>query len=942
MVKAYLRYQERDVFGIVASTVANLASDIDGRLAVTPALQRVNVWDTKKAELVSSWHDPDNTSHEVSCITRAPNGKDYAVGYTDGSVRIWTMPAPILHHQSVPSTIYVHEPAHWFQGHSGSVTALAFDASGTILASGSQDTNIVIWDVVAGAGTARLTGHKDQVTCLDFVSTAAAMNTSSDNASDARNPAGPASHLLSGSKDTTVKAWDLTTRACVETVVTHRSEVWALCVTSMWQDAAEGILTVISAGDECKVHKLDCRVLASILDAPTPAEEGDNDAADVATVSTPARALVHAADLKKHSTQRATSLALSPCGGYLVLACVDTQVQILRFLTPEESKGKLTRRRRKVREAAAKAGMDPEAAVAAAALSVADQIAPLFLAVASAKVRSVAMCPGAASSNASAALVAARGKGKAAMPLFSFFATRADNAVEVFVVTKDEVQHGSTVDVPGHRGDIRAIALSPDDEMLVTGGTALVKVWNVRNGTCVRSMEAGYALCVAFVPGGKFILVGTKAGELQIFSIASSELVETIKAHDSAIWSIAVLPDKTGFITGSADHEVKFWDFALVREEASRVTAMHTRTLKLADEVLCVCVSPNQKLVAVSLLDATVKVFYLDSLKFALSLYGHKLPVLCMDISSDSALILTGSADKNIKVWGLDFGDCHRSLFAHGEAVMQAKWVWGTHYAFTVSKDRQVKYWDLDKYACISTLAGHVGEIWALAIGKFGSFVATAAHDRSIRIWERTDEQMLLQDEKNRELDDQADEALVSAANDTNADGDAGVAVANAESLKAGERIVEALEMCADAAEKSALALAAGEPEPALPPLLVAMGIPSAPAYVLRAVQRVRPADLEAALLVVPSAHVPLLLELAHDWARTGGSALAAACRVLFFVLRVHHHQLVAARSLRPLLQKLQTEVRGAIERQRNMVGTNMAGFKYLKREKELTTGAAF
>jgi len=42
---------------------------------------------------------------------------------------------------------------------------------------------------------------------------------------------------------------------------------------------------------------------------------------------------------------------------------------------------------------------------------------------------------------------------------------------------------------------------------------------------------------------------------------------------------------------------------------------------------LCVVLSPNGKYIAVSLLDSTVKVFYEDSLKFFLSLYGHRLPV---------------------------------------------------------------------------------------------------------------------------------------------------------------------------------------------------------------------------------------------------------------------------------------------------------------------------
>ena len=45
----------------------------------------------------------------------------------------------------------------------------------------------------------------------------------------------------------------------------------------------------------------------------------------------------------------------------------------------------------------------------------------------------------------------------------------------------------------------------------------------------------------------------------------------------------------------------------------------------MTDDVLAVRFSPNGKLLAVSLLDSTVKLFYEDSLKFFLSLYGHKV-----------------------------------------------------------------------------------------------------------------------------------------------------------------------------------------------------------------------------------------------------------------------------------------------------------------------------
>lgn len=45
----------------------------------------------------------------------------------------------------------------------------------------------------------------------------------------------------------------------------------------------------------------------------------------------------------------------------------------------------------------------------------------------------------------------------------------------------------------------------------------------------------------------------------------------------------------------------------------------------MSDDVLSLRYSPNGRLLAVSLLDSTVKIFYQDTLKFFLSLYGHKV-----------------------------------------------------------------------------------------------------------------------------------------------------------------------------------------------------------------------------------------------------------------------------------------------------------------------------
>lgn len=46
-----------------------------------------------------------------------------------------------------------------------------------------------------------------------------------------------------------------------------------------------------------------------------------------------------------------------------------------------------------------------------------------------------------------------------------------------------------------------------------------------------------------------------------------------------------------------------------------RLTVKHKRTLQLEEDVLCVKFSPDHRLLAVSLLDCTVKLFYTDTLK---------------------------------------------------------------------------------------------------------------------------------------------------------------------------------------------------------------------------------------------------------------------------------------------------------------------------------------
>lgn len=52
-----------------------------------------------------------------------------------------------------------------------------------------------------------------------------------------------------------------------------------------------------------------------------------------------------------------------------------------------------------------------------------------------------------------------------------------------------------------------------------------------------------------------------------MFDVASSSMIESVKAHEGSIWSLQVHPDGKSLVSGSADKSAKFWNFEVVQED---------------------------------------------------------------------------------------------------------------------------------------------------------------------------------------------------------------------------------------------------------------------------------------------------------------------------------------------------------------------------------------
>ncbi|KAH6998260.1 WD40-repeat-containing domain protein [Ilyonectria sp. MPI-CAGE-AT-0026] len=925
MVKSYLKYEHDKSFGIVASSTSNLVwtsrdrTGVGAGQAIAAANEEVLCWDIKKGELVGRWRD-ERCTVPVTAIAQSKADKDvFAVGYEDGSIRLW---------DSKISTVIVN-----FNGHKSAITKLSFDKSGVRLASGSKDTDIIVWDLVAEVGQFKLRGHKDQVTGLQFVEPepqvegengAQAMIIDGEGASDG--------FLLTTGKDSLIKLWDLTSRHCIETHISQTNgECWALGLSPDYS----GCITAGNDG-EIKVWSLDADGLAlSARRVDMPA----------ATQFLHDRGTLH-----RQSKDRATEVVFHPKRDYFAVHGSEKAVDVWRIRTESEIKKGLARKRRRRREKQkdGKAadeemadGEDKSEDVSKADVS--DVFVQYVILRTGGKVRSVDWALPAGQKD------------------LHLLVGTTNNQLEYYSLPAKEKSEKSkkedvpdytralSVDLPGHRTDIRALSLSSDDKMLASASNGSLKIWNIKTQNCIRTFECGYALCCSFLPGDKVVVVGTKSGELQLFDVASAALLDSVDAHEGAIWSLHVHPNGQSVVSGSADKSAKFWDFKIIQEEVlgtTRTTAklklVQSRVTKVSDDILSLKFSPDAKLLAVALLDNTVKVFFVDSLKLYLNLYGHKLPVLSMDISYDSKLIVTSSADKNIRIWGLDFGDCHKALFGHQDSILQVAFVphnsdGNGHHFFSSSKDRTIRYWDGDKFEQIQRLDGHHGEVWAIAISHTGNFVASAGHDKSIRVWNETDEQIFLEEEREREIEELYESTLTTSlerepdAQDEN--GEVGAASKQTtETLMAGERIAEALEMgMADLnllkEYKEAKLTNPHAMPPQRNPVFLALGNITAEAHVMSVLQRIKASALHDALLVLPFASVPILFTFLNIFAMRSMN-IPLTCRILFFMLKTHHKQIVASRTMKVMLDGIRVNLRGALKRQKNEMGVNIAALK--------------
>jgi WD40 repeat protein len=546
------------------------------------------------------------------------------------------------------------------RGHRGGACCVRYAPDGSVLASGGRDGRVKLWDARTGRELRALEGHGGDVNMVAF------------------SPDGAL--LASAGDDRTARVWDVRTGRVRFTLTGHPGRVYSVLFSG------DGRL-VITAGE----GRGTC-----LWDARTGRGEG----------SLPGEAV--------------SSLALSPRGGRLVIACRDQPLRFYDLAARTFSQSPGPRHRGQIDELA----FSPDGETLASASR--DHTGRLW------------------SVRAGAELAVLRGHlnavhGVAFAPDGRLVATAGrDTTVRLW-----DLEGNPQVLLRGHTDCVWSVAFAPAGTRLASASAdGTVRLWNhperlaLRRGTALGDLDRAGRPPAALSPDGRALATACATGAFRLLDVKTGRLLAALGGPADAVHRLAVAPDGRHVATANSRGEVRIWDL-VSRQPVGRFAAHSNLATALA-------FSPDGRVLACYGADQTPRLWDWKSGRLLARLTGHRGTVRGLAFRPDGRALATASSDATVRLWDVPSGRPRATLRGHVGGA------WGVAFSpdgrvlVTAGEDRTIKRWGADTGEELDTHGDLLTRFRCLAFSPDGRTLVSGGADGTVKLWQASTGQELL------------------------------------------------------------------------------------------------------------------------------------------------------------------------------------------------------